>query len=351
MTASTGRHGDARPSMQDVADAAGVSRATVSLVLSNTPDARIASATRERVVAVAEDLKYRRDLVASGLRRSRTDTIGLVSDRIATAPWGWAMVAGAQEAAWERGRVLLMANTGGEAIHEHEAVDNLLDRRVDGLVFGATYHRALPVPQLRAPVPVVLLDAFDPEGAHPAVVPDDERGGHQATTLLLDAGHERVAFINSADPVPASQLRLSGYRTALADHGVALDHALVIDADDAELPDGGRRACEALLARGVGFTGLFCFNDRVASGAYRTLRRVGLSVPTDISVVGFDDQADVANALDPPLTTIALPHEAMGRWAVNRLLDRIDGVEGADEPELRREHCPPVLRDSVTTPG
>jgi LacI family transcriptional regulator len=323
----------------------------VSLVLSNAPGARIASATRARVVAVADDLGYRRDLVASGLRRSRTDTIGLVSEGIATTPRGWAMVAGAQEAAWERGRVLLVANTGGEATHEHDAMENLLDRRVDGLVLGATYHRALPVPPLRAPVPVVLLDAFDPHGGHPAVVPDDEHGAHQATALLLEAGHERVAFINSADPVPASRLRLAGYRAALAGHGVGFDESLVIDAADADLPDGGRHACEALLDRDVGFTGLFCFNDRVASGAYRALRRAGLTVPADVSVVGFDDQADVADALDPPLTTIALPHEAMGRWAVNRLLDRIDGVEGADEPQLRLEPCPPVLRDSVTTPG
>lgn len=97
--------------------------------------------------------------------------------------------------------------------------------------------------------------------------------------------------------------------------------------------------------------GCFCFNDRVASGAYRTLRRRGLAVPDDVSVVGYDDQADVANALDPPLTTIALPHEAMGRWAVDRLLDQIDGVDGADAPELRREHCPAVVRDSVAAPA
>lgn len=337
--------------MQDVADAAGVSRATVSLVLSNAPGARIAATTRERVLATASDLGYRRDLIASSLRRSRTDVIGLVSDRIATAPWGWAMVAGAQEAAWARGRVLLMVNTGGETAHEREAVENLLDRRVDGLVLGATYHRALPVPTLRSQVPVVLLDAYDPKGAHAAVVPDDERGGYDATALLLDAGHRRVAFINSADPVLASSLRLAGYAAALADHGVPFDDALVIEADDSELPDGGRHACALLLDRDVTFTGLFCFNDRVASGAYRTLRRRGLVVPDDVSVVGYDDQADVANALDPPLTTIALPHEAMGRWAVDRLLDQIDGVDGADAPELRREHCPAVVRDSVAAPA
>lgn len=350
MATGTGGHGDARPSMQDVADAAGVSRATVSLVLSDAPGARIAASTRARVHAVAAELGYRRDLVASGLRRARTDTIGLVSYRIATAPWGWSMVVGAQEAAWARDRVLLMANTGGRADHEHDAVASLLDRRVDGLVLGATYHRALTVPQLRIPIPIVLLDAFDPGGAHPAVVPDDESGGRLATSVLLDAGHERVAFINSADPVPASHLRLAGYRTALAARGIAFDDALVVDADDTRWPDGGRRACAALLDRGVDFTALFCFNDRVASGAYRTLRATGLSVPADVSVVGFDDQADVANAMDPPLTTVALPHEAMGRWAVDRLLDRVDGVAGADDPVLHRAPCPAVLRDSVAAP-
>jgi LacI family transcriptional regulator len=99
--------------------------------------------------------------------------------------------------------------------------------------------------------------------------------------------------------------------------------------------------------RHPGVTALFCFNDRLASGAYRALRRLGCRVPEDVSVVGFDNQVDLAAGLDPPLTTIALPHEAMGRWAVNRLLDQIDGVPGADEPELRREHCPPVVRASV----
>lgn len=343
--------GSPRPSMQDVADAAGVSRATVSLVLSNAPGARIADATRQRVLAATHRLGYRRNLLASGLRRSRTDTIGLISDRITTSPWGWAMIAGAQDAAWARGRMLLIANTAGDPTHEREALEGLLDRQVDGLVLGATYHRALAVPSLRSDIPVVLLDAFDPDGSRPAVVPDDERGAYDATTLLIGAGHRRIGFVNSADPITAAQLRPIGYRRALTDHGIAFDPALTVDAHDSEAPEGGRRATERLLDRDVEVTALFCFNDRAANGAYRTLRQRGLRVPQDVSVIGFDDQVDLAAGLDPPLTTMALPHEAMGRWAVDRLLDQVDGVPGADQPELRREYCPPVERESIAPPA
>ena len=200
--------------MQDVADAAGVSRATVSLVLSNAPGARIAATTRERVLAAASDLGYRRDLIASSLRRSRTDVIGLVSDRIATAPWGWAMVAGAREAAWARGRVLLMVNTGGEAAHEREAVENLLDRRVDGLVLGATYHRALPVPTLRSQVPVGLLDAYDPRVRTPRWCPTTSAGATMprrcCSTPAIGRWPSSTARIPSRPPAcdwPATQRR------------------------------------------------------------------------------------------------------------------------------------------------
>lgn len=171
-----------------------------------------------------------------------------------------------------------------------------------------------------------------------------------ATSTILERGHRRIGFIDSLDPVPASKLRERGYRRALEAYGVAFDPALTIRADETITPDAGRRATEQLMARDLELTGLFCFNDRVASGAYRTLRRLGLDVPHDVSVVGFDDQADLAAGLDPPLSTIALPYEAMGRWAVDRLLDQIDGVSGADEPELHREYCPPVIRTSIAEP-
>lgn len=337
-----------RVTMADVARVAGVSKATVSLVLSNA-ETRLAEDTRRRVRSVAKQLGYRRDLVASSLRTSQTRTIALLSDRLATTSVGWALVAGAQSAARERGYMLLVANTEGDPEREVEAVEALRDRRVDGLVFGALFHRALTIPDLTGDLPVVLLDAYDPHERLPAVVPDDEAGGHDATALLTAAGHRRIGFVNDAHDVPAHTLRLAGYQRALDEAGLAFDPDLVVETDDPITPVGGRTVVGALLDLPAPPTAVFCFNDRMASGVYQALRARGLVVPDDVSVVGFDDQEALAEGLDPPLTTMVLPHEAMGRWAVHRLLDLLDGA-GPPTPLVHREPCPPVLRASHAPP-
>ncbi len=334
--------------MADVAKVAGVSKTTVSLVLSNA-ETRLAEDTRRRVRSVAKQLGYRRDLVASSLRTSQTRTIALLSDRLATTSVGWAMVAGAQAAARERGYMLLVANTEGDPEREVDAVQALRDRRVDGLVFGALFHRALTIPELTEDLPVVLLDAYDPDHRLSAVVPDDEVGGHDATALLTSAGHRRIGFINDDHDVPAVRLRLAGYRRALHEAGLAFDPDLVVSTDDPITPVGARTAVATLLDLPRPPTAVFCFNDRMASGVYQAARARGRSIPGDLSVVGFDDHEALAEGLDPPLTTMALPHEAMGRWAVLRLLALLDGSEDP-EPVVHREPCPPVLRASHGPP-
>ncbi len=336
-----------RVTMADVARVAGVSKTTVSLVLSNA-ETRLAEDTRRRVRSVARQLGYRRDLVASSMRTSQTRTIALLSDRLATTSVGWAMVAGAQAAARERGYMLLIANTEGDPEREVDALDALRDRRVDGLIFGALFHRALTIPDM-TDTPVVLLDAYDPERRLSAVVPDDEVGGHDATALLTAAGHRRIGFIDDANDVTAATLRLDGYHRALADAGLAADPDLVVRTNDPITPVGGRTAVVELLDLPDPPTAVFCFNDRIASGAYQAIRARGLRIPEDISVVGFDDHEALAEGLDPPLTTMSLPHEAMGRWAVLRLLDLLDGTDDA-APVVHREACRPVLRASHGPP-
>jgi len=338
-----------RVTMADVARVAGVSKTTVSLVLSNA-ETRLAEETKRRVRSVATQLGYRRDLVAASLRTSSTRTIGMLSDRLATTSVGWGMVAGAQAVARERGYMLLLANTEGDPERELEAVNEFMDRRIDGLMFGALYHRALTIPELHGDVPVVLLDAYDPGGRFPAVVPDDERGGHDATMMLVEAGHRQIGFINDSHDIPAHRLRLAGYRQALAEAGLAADPDLVVESLDPITPSGGRVAVRTLLDLPDPPTGIFCFNDRMASGAYQEIRARGMRIPDDVSIVGFDDMEALAEGLDPPLTTLALPHEAMGRWAVETLLDTAprDAALGPHEP--RREYCPPVRRQSVGPP-
>lgn len=331
--------------MRDVAERAGVSVSTVSLVLNGAAD-RIGDETRDRVLAVADELGYRPNLIASGLRRSRTATLGLVSDRITISPYGSALIAGAQEAALARDHILLVVDTGGSPDQARTAMHSLLDRQVDGLIVGASYHRLMAVPATPADVPVVLLDAFEEPLRHAAVVPDDEQGGYDATTVLLDAGHELIGHVTMPEDVVAARLRLAGYRRALRDRGIQPVDDLVAITEDSLEPRIAQAVVDGLLDVRPDITGLFCFNDRVAAGAYKALRRRGRTVPEDVSVVGFDNQKHVVTALDPELTTVQLPHAEMGAWAVNRLLDEL-AAERALEPHLRREPCWVVRRSSV----
>jgi LacI family transcriptional regulator len=332
-----------RPTIRDVARGAGVSPSTVSVVLNNVHGARVAPDTRRRVTEAARRLGYAADPTARALRTQRTHTIGFLSDEIATTPYAGRLVQGAQEAAWRRGMLLLLLNTGGDAAHEQEAISTLVHRRVDGIVYATMYHRVVEVPRIRAGIPLVLLDARPAGGGVPCVVPDERAGAAAAATELLEHGHRRIAFVQDADGVPAAAERLEGFRETLAAHGIALDADLVV----AEHPSaaGGRRALLRLLDLPDPPAAVFCFNDRMAMGAYQVAAARGLRIPEDLSVVGFDDQREVADALWPGLTTVALPHHAMGVWAVEALMG--DEKAGAAE---ERMPCPLIRRQSVGPP-
>lgn len=335
-----------RPSMKDVAQAAGVSQTTVSFVINNVEGTGIPDETAQRVWVAVKNLGYRPNAIARGLRRAQTDTIAFISDLVATTPYAGNMIQGAQEAAWAAGKLLLLVNTGGDDDIEERAIDMMLDRQVDGFVYASMYHRPVSPPLGDIHVPVVVLDAFDSDGRFSSVVPDDEQGGFDATQLLLDHGHRRIAFINCSDPIPAAALRLTGYVNALEERGI--EPVLEIIRNVEISPAGGYEATSRLLALPIPPTAIFCFNDRVAMGAYRAIGDAGLRIPEDISVVGFDDQVLIAAWLDPPLTTMALPHHAMGSWAVNHLLSLL--ADGSDEPIKALESCPIVLRNSVAPP-
>jgi LacI family transcriptional regulator len=348
-------------SMKDVADRAGVSASTVSLVLSGKHSA-IPEATRQRVLDAAGELGYRRNALAAGLRRQMSDTIGFISDLIATTPHAGAMVQGAQDAAWKVGKVLLMINTGGDPAVEHRAVAARLDRpvggrvgaaraccapprQVVGLVYAAMYHRLIDPPPALREVPAVLLDARSDDTSLSSIAPDEEGGAFAATSALLDAGHRRIGYLQSDAPIPAAEERLQGYRVALESRGVAFDPVLVVAGID-EHP-GGFAAASELLGRPDRPSAIFAFNDRMAAGAAHAAHRLGLSVPRDLSLVGFDNEVLVAPLVEPPLTTVQLPHYEMGRWAVEHLLQ----VAAGGAAEQHRIACPLVVRESVGPPA
>lgn len=333
--------------MRDVARAAGVSQTTVSFVINDVPDAHIPQATRKRVWAAVERLGYRPNAIARGLRRDTTDTIGFVSDEVATTPFSGRMILGAQDAAWERGKLLLLVNTAGDPAVESRGLATLVDHHVDGIVYATMCHRLLEPGRQLHEVPAVLLDAEAADASLPSVVPDEESAAFAATSVMLDAGRRRIGFLNSSDPTPAASGRLAGYRRALQARGLPFDESLVRSCRAVQ--GGGYHATRALLGADDPPTALLCFNDQIAMGAYQALFDSNLDVPGDTAVVGFDDHELIAPCLRPALSTVALPHYEMGRWAVEHLLQLIEGsTPDRGTPVVQhRMSCRYVARASV----
>lgn len=332
--------------LKDVAERAGVSTTTVSHVLNEADGKRIAEDTRARVRAAAAELGYRPNAVARSLRTRRTGVLAFVSDEIATTPHAGRIILGAQEAASERGRLLMLVNTGGDRATEDAEVAALQASRVDGFIYATMYHREVELSDVLRSEPAVLLDARTMDQQTPSVVPDEFAGACTATQVLLDHGHRRIGFATNVHDIPATRGRLAGYRQALSDTGVTPEDELVV-AEISET-EGGLRAGRTLLDLDPRPTAIFCFNDRMAMGVYHAAAERRLRIPEDLSVVGFDNQELIADGLRPGLTTMALPHYEMGAWAVETLIRRLEHPESGSEQVMLP--CPLVSRDSVAAP-
>jgi len=340
-----------KPTIRDVALAAGVSVTTVSHTLNRVSTARVKEETRQRVEAAAARLGYAPNGLARGLRRQRSQTLALLSDRIVTTPYAGQIILGAQEKAAELGWVLMLYSTGEDPDVELREIRTLLGHQVDGVLYGTMYHRKVTVPEALSTTPVVLVDCFSNDPNLPSVVPDEYSAARDAVKELLDHGHRDIGFITNVDDVPATQGRLRGYRFALRQAGVSFQRDLVV-ADVSETPGGYRTALQ-LLARRDRPTAIFAYNDRMAMGAYRAAHELGLDIPRDLSVVSIDNQEILAEGLYPGLTTMALPHYEMGAWAVQHLIGRLKNADpdaDAQAVEHRVLPCPIVRRHSIAAP-
>lgn len=336
--------------IRDVAAHAGVSQTTVSHVLNATPHTRVSEDTAARVRAAAEELGYRPNRLARGLRTQASDMIGLVTEEIATTPHAGRIILGAQEEASRHNLTLAIINSELNPDPEVDAgqIQAFLDRQVDGIIYATVYHDVIVAPDNLRSRPAALIGARDTAGTIPAVLPDERAGAASVVEMLSKAGHRRIAFAASSEDVPATRGRLLGYLDAMHAAGLPTEDLVASGTADAR---GGYRATLELLDRAP--TAVFCYNDRMAVGAYRAAGERGLLIPTDLSVVGFDDQAPIPDSLFPTLTTVSLPHYEMGAWAVATLAAQI---HGKDEDAVQTEDaavlapCPIVERESVAPP-
>ncbi|MET1074437.1 MAG: LacI family DNA-binding transcriptional regulator [Umezawaea sp.] len=307
-----------------MAKASGVSPTTASLVLTGRGrDLRISHAAEHRVRSAAEELGYRRDVASGGSRRSRTRTIGLISDSIASSQLAGDMVTGAVEAAGGRGFMLFTGESGGDPEVERSLVEAMRDHRVDGIVFASMCTRRVLVPEGLGDGPAVLLNALPVRPSTlPSVLPDEVQAGRSAARVLVDAGHGEGVHLIGAGPGPgqvppnsiAAVERLAGVREVFDAAGIAVAGGW--SCSDWS-PETGYDLTRELLRRTTP-TALLCFNDRLAFGAYQALADAGLSVPGDVSVMSFDDHP-IASWLRPRLSTVVLPHHQLGAKAVEVL--------------------------------
>lgn len=335
-----------RPTSKDVARLAGVSHTAVSFVFNGRAEGNLSPATQERIRQAAAQLGYRPDPVARGLRRRRTAVLGLVTDEIASSPFAGRLLRGAMETAWGSDHLVLTVDSGGDPAKEDAAVAELLDRRVDGIIYAAMSLRRVRVPEGLHRTHSVLANCVPDDDSLPAVVPAERAGGRTAARLLLDEGHRRVAMIGGQDDI-ASVERLRGFRDALRAEGITVPKDWVLRTGG-EISGGYEGATRIFDGASPDRrpTGVFCYNDRVAAGVLHAVTRLGIAVPEELSVVGYDDQEHMAAYLTPALTTVALPHRAMGEAAARLVLDSID--TGRTPPAtVRRLACPVISRASV----
>lgn len=330
--------------IKQVADAAGVSFKTVSRVINNDP--AVTPATRARVQVAIQQLGYRPNIMARHMRTQRSHVIGFITDEIATTPFAVNIIRGAEDEAWNNGFLLMVVNTDCDDSRAERAIEMLLERKVEGIVYATMRHKVIAPPPNLHDTLTVLANCRDEAGALPSVVPDEVDAGDRATSALINAGKRRIAFINLEPGAEATIGRLEGYQRALSRHNLAFDPALVryTDPDD-DKRDSAYGQTRELLAQVKPFDGVFCGNDQIAIGVYEALAEVNLRIPQEVGVVGFDNIELIAPYLRPALSTMALPHEALGRWAVRTL------IEGTQTGEVARQHvrlaCPLIKRASV----
>ena len=310
----------------DVARRARVSTATVSRVLAGLGGAR--AETRERVLDAARELDYRPSAVARSLKLRTTQTLGLIITDIEN-PFFPQLVRAVEDVAREHGFALLLCNAADDPEREASYLDLLVDRRVDGVVIAVsglgTRHREWLA---EAPLPVVLVNSVAPGLPHPSIASDNVDGGRQAAAHLLHLGHRRIGVLTAGPRNADAPARMAGVRHAIEQSGMDPDAVPIVVGEPGVV--GGEAALSRLLADAPETTGVVAYNDLMAIGAMRAIRASGRTVPGHVSVVGFDDVA-IAAYTDPPLTTIVQAIGELGRWAVERLVERLaDGAASLD---------------------
>jgi LacI family transcriptional regulator len=332
-----------RVTMTDVARRAGVSQPTVSFVLNDRRDVAVAEETRRRVLEAAAELDFVPNRAAQLLRSNRSFTVGVVTSGIVSQPYAGLIVLGLQQVVQPAGYVCMVVDTTDDPEQGDAAVASLVGQGVAAIVYASLS----PKPLHRSPrldgIRTIFVNCWPEQGSADTVLLADEyAGGRAAAASVFKRGHREVAFLGGPRNDYACKERRRGFDDAARAAGLR-PASLVHRYGNYQIGSGYDLATEVVTEHGS--TALVCGNDRMAIGAMLALPVIGLRCPQDVSIVGFDDQPDVADQVRPGLTTAALPHLMLGRRAGELVLAEPDGA-----PERVIVDCELIERDSVGDP-
>ncbi len=310
------------PTMKDVAQAAAVSVTTVSHVINETR--YVSEDLRARVLQAMEELDYHPNILARSLRQGITHTIGLIVPDNSN-PFFAEVARVAEMVGFEHDYSVILCNSDKNVERESAYLNVLIAKQVDGVIFIAAGSEQQHLRELAAQgIPVVVADRDVPQELADVVLVNHEQGGYDATRYLISLGHRRIACIGGPSPLTPSSDRVRGYRRALTEGGIPVEEQLIVRCTESYL--GGESAMAQLLSLEELPTAVFTYNDVTAIGALRAICNAGLRVPTDLSIVGFDD-IPLASAVVPALTTVAQPITDLATVATELLIARMQNNE------------------------
>jgi LacI family transcriptional regulator len=318
--------------LRDVARAAQVHPGTVSRALNAETRGLVNQETAERVMRAAEELGYRPNPIARGLKTNRSFTVGVLVPDL-TNPLFPPIVRGIEDRLGAAGYTSLIANTDNDPDRERQDFEAMRARQVDGFITATARADREFVDETRGlGEPIVLVNRRLEDESLPAVTVDDQEGARLAVEHVVALGHRRVAHLGGPQAMSTGHQRHLGFRAAMAAAGIEVEDRAIRFAP-AFVEDAGARVCRELLDAYPDATAIVAANDLLALGCYDVLAERGLRCPQDISVVGFNDMP-FADRFDPPLTTVRIPHCEIGSAAADLLLERL-GEAADDAPQIR----------------
>lgn len=308
-------------SLQDLAGRLGVSVKTVSGALSGDASIRMAEETRRRIRSLADELGYRPNVVARGMRQGVMPIIGIVADGLITQPFATEIMRAFDNSVRTDGLSVVVTSTGaGRSVET--SVGELQRFMPRAIAYATMYHQIVDLPPAARDAIALMINCRGTDEAIPALVPAERDAAETITRRLIEAGRRRIAFFNLPGLL-AGTLRAEGFRAAHEEAGIALAEDWIRPSTRGTYSNAARSLVfdhvADLFASAERPDAILCGNDRVALEVYGALRRHNLSIPDDVAVASFDNQVEIAARLDPPLTTMALPHRAMGRRAAEIL--------------------------------